>query len=156
MAQTDIQQAPSLYFPGLAGFYRSIEPYGYPLIRFAAGAILIPHGWAKFAGAAPFIAEKILAPMGFPAPLAWAYFLACLETIGGILLALGLFTRLLAALFIVEFLFILFGHHIHFGYAFSSPGGGYEYPLLLLVVYIGIFMRGSERCAIDRMIGKEF
>lgn len=41
-------------------------------------------------------------------------------------------------------------------YSFSSPHGGYEYPLLLLFVYAAIFFRGAGRCSIDRMIGKEF
>jgi uncharacterized membrane protein YphA (DoxX/SURF4 family) len=39
---------------------------------------------------------------------------------------------------------------------FTSPHGGYEYPLVLLVIYAAIFFRGAGRCSIDRMIGKEF
>jgi hypothetical protein len=42
------------------------------------------------------------------------------------------------------------------GYAFSNPRGGYEYPLVLTVIYAAIFFRGAGRCSIDRMIGKEF
>ena len=36
-----------LVFPGLAGFYQRFSPYSYALIRFAAGAILVPHGVQK-------------------------------------------------------------------------------------------------------------
>lgn len=152
----DLAHEPSLYFPSLSGFYSRIEPYGYPLIRFASGLILFPHGWAKLMGAAPMIAQRLLGPMGFPVPIFWAYLLGFMETLGGVLLAFGLFTRAIAAMLVVEFAVVTFAVHFPHGYAFSSQGGGYEYPLLLLVIYIGIFMRGSDRCAIDRMIGKQF
>jgi putative oxidoreductase len=33
-----------LVFPGVAGFYQRFSPYSYALIRFATGAILVPHG----------------------------------------------------------------------------------------------------------------
>jgi putative oxidoreductase len=154
---TDTTAEPRLYFPGLAGLYRGLEPYGYPLIRFAAGVILIPHGWAKlFGGAAPFVADKVLTPLGVPAPHAMVIFLGLLETVGVAALALGLFTRVLAAMLAFEMLIIAFAVHFSHGYSFTSPGGGYEYPLLLMVIYIGIFMRGSDRCSIDRMIGRQF
>ena len=152
----DIAQEPRLYFPGLSGLWNGLAPYGYPLIRFAAGAIIIPHGWGKlFGGAAPFVADKLLAPMGFPMPYFWVYFLALLETVGALALALGLWTRLMAAMLFVEFLVVAFGVHIHRGWSFTAPGGGAEYPVLLAVLYLGIFMRGSDRCSIDRMIGRE-
>ena len=58
-----------LVFPGLAGFYESIQPYGYPIIRFAAGAVFMYHGYAKlFLGFGAFVAKNILTPMGFPIP----------------------------------------------------------------------------------------
>ena len=146
-----------LYLPGLAGLWDSLSPYGYVIIRFAAGAILIYHGWAKlFLGAGPFVAEKILAVMGFSAPFAWMYFLALLETVGGAMLALGLFVRPIAFMLAIEMAVITFGWLFKHGFFFNAPGGGYEYTLLLMFVYIGILFRGGDRCAIDRMIGKEF
>jgi hypothetical protein len=30
------------------------------------------------------------------------------------------------------------------------------FPLLLTILYAAIFFRGAGRCAVDRMIGKEF
>lgn len=152
----DIAAQPKLYLPGLSKLYQSICPYAYPLIRFAAGAIVVPHGWIKlFGSAAPFIAERILAPIGLPAPYFWVYFLGVLEAIGGLALALGLFTRLIAAMFVVEMAVITVAVHFPRGYTFTSQGGGYEFPLLLLALYVAIFMRGSDLCSIDRMIGRE-
>jgi putative oxidoreductase len=136
--------------------FHVLQPFGYPLIRFSAGAILVPHGWGKLFGTfAPFVAERVLAPMGFPAPYAWVYFLGVLEMVGGLALALGLFTRPLALMLAVEMVVITFGVHMKFGYGFASQGGGYEYPLLLAMLFVSIFMRGSGNYSIDRLIGRE-
>ena len=145
-----------LFFPGLAGFYETVAPWGYPLIRFIAGAIIIYHGWAKlFFGVAPAVAKNVIAVLGVPAPLAVTYILALLECVGGALLALGLFVRPIALLLAIEFV-VITGWHYSNGYFFSAPRGGYEYPLLLLVIYIGIFFRGAGEHSLDATIGKEF
>ena len=87
--------------------------------------------------------------------MAWAYFLGILEFAGGAALAVGFLTRPVALMLTVEFLIITFWHYGN-GYSFSSPKGGYEYPLLLLFIYAAIFFRGAGRCSIDRAIGREF
>jgi len=143
-----------LIFPGLAGFYQSIAPYSYAIIRFIAGAILIYHGYNKlFSGNIGGVAHNVVEPLGLPFPLAWAYFLGILEFFGGIALALGLLVRPIALLLVIEFIVITCWHWGN-GYIFAR--GGYEYPLLLLIVYAAIFFRGAGRCSIDRMIGREF
>jgi putative oxidoreductase len=148
---SDTTAAPRLYIPGLAGLYTGLQPYGYPVMRFAAGATLIPHGWAKLFGPlAATIATHIFTPWGFPAPLALAYFIGVLEVVGGAMLALGLFTRIIAAMLVVEFAVITFAVLLPQGF------GRYEFSLVMLVMYIGILMRGSDRCSLDRMIGREF
>jgi putative oxidoreductase len=145
-----------LIFPGLAGFYESVAPYGYPIIRFAAGVVFMYHGYAKlFLGFGAFVAKNILTPMGFPIPGVLVHFLGILELFGGAALALGLFTRPIALLFAIEMIFVTKWHYPN-GYFFTSAHGGYEFPLLMLLLYIGIFFNGSGRCSIDRSIGKQF
>jgi putative oxidoreductase len=145
-----------LIIPGLAGLYQSIAPYSYAIIRFCAGAVLIYHGYGKlFGGNIGAVAQNVATPLGLPVPIAWAYFLGLLEFAGGALLAIGFLTRPIALMLTVEFIVITFWHHGN-GYSFSSPHGGYEFPLLLTLVYAAIFFRGAGRCSIDRMIGKEF
>ena len=145
-----------LIIPGLAGLYESIAPYSYAIIRFCAGAILIYHGYGKlFGGNIAGIADHVVAPLGLPMPMAWAYFLGILEFAGGAALAVGFLTRPIALMLTVEFVIITFWHYGN-GYSFSSPKGGYEYPLLLLFIYAAIFFRGAGRCSIDRAIGREF
>jgi putative oxidoreductase len=62
-----------LVFPGLAGVYQRFSPYSYPFMRFATGAILLPHGIQKILTVpisrfAPNIAAK-----GLPFAEALAY-----------------------------------------------------------------------------------
>jgi putative oxidoreductase len=145
-----------LLIPGLAGLYESIAPYSYAIIRFIAGAIIIYHGYLKlFGGNIAGVAQNVTGPMGLPDPMAWAYFLGILECFGGASLAIGFLTRPIALMLTVEFVIITWWHHGN-GYTFGSPHGGYEFPLLLLIIYIAIFFRGAGRCSIDRMLGREF
>jgi putative oxidoreductase len=145
-----------LLIPGLAGLYASISPYSYAIIRFAAGAILIYHGYGKlFAGGVVGLAQHVITVIGLPEPMVWAYFIGILEFFGGAALAVGFLTRPIALMLAVEFIVITYWHSGN-GYSFASPHGGYEYPLVLLVVYSAIFFRGAGRCSIDRMIGREF
>ena len=49
-----------LIIPGLAGFYRRFAPLSYALIRFSAGAVLLPHGIQKVLfGSVPRMSENI-------------------------------------------------------------------------------------------------
>ena len=84
-----------------------------------------------------------------------AYGLGIVQLLGGAALALGLLTRPFALLFAIEMIFSVILHYPN-GYTFAAPGGGYEFPLIMLLVYVAIFFRGAGRCALDRMIGKEF
>jgi putative oxidoreductase len=79
-----------LIIPALAGLYSSISPYSYALIRFIVGAIVIPHGYTKlFVTGVQGLADHVVAVLGLPMPLAWAYFLGILECFGGAALAVG-------------------------------------------------------------------
>src|SRR5262249_12227556 len=94
-------------------------------------------------------------PPRLPAALGWAYFLGGLEFFGGAALAVGFLTPPLALMFAVQMAIVSYWPAGN-GYFFSSPRGGWEFPLLLTILYAAIFFRGAGRCAVDRMIGKEF
>jgi len=56
-------EEPKLVFPALAGLYRRFSPFSYAFMRFATGAVLVPHGIQKvlnvpIAKFAPNIAAK--------------------------------------------------------------------------------------------------
>jgi putative oxidoreductase len=144
-----------LIWPGLARLYESIAPYSYALIRFGAGAVIMYHGVAKlFRGLAPAVADGF-ASMGLPMPEVLAYGLGIVQLLGGAALALGLLTRPIALLFAIEMIFSVILHYPN-GYTFAAPGGWYEFPLIMLLVYVAIFFRGAGRCSLEGKIGKEF
>ena len=61
-----------LVFPGLAGFYASMQPIAYTLMRVVIGVTIFIHGWGKVMGGAGGVAGYF-AKLGMPAPGAMAY-----------------------------------------------------------------------------------
>ena len=61
-----------LIFPSLARLYETFSPASYSFMRFAAGAVLVPHGIQKIilgVNLAPYIEKQ----MGLPSPVLWSY-----------------------------------------------------------------------------------
>lgn len=118
------------------------------LLRISLGVILFAHGYIlkvqtfTVAGTVGFF-ESI----GFPAILAYAVILG--ETLGGLALIFGVLSRLVAALSLP----ILLGAaymHIGNGWLFSNANGGWEFPVLLVVMAAGVVLGGSGSYALDR------
>ena len=76
-----------------------------------------------------------------------------LESVGGVCLIIGLFTRFFAAALAIEMGIALLFVHLPKGY--SAGAGGYEYVLLIGVVLLAIAMRGGGPYSVDAKIGKE-
>jgi putative oxidoreductase len=143
--------APRLVIPQLRSFYAWAEPLSWALIRITAGLMLIPHGWPKLMMGVSATANMALVKRGiYPAePLAIA--LIALETIGGLCIALGLFTRFWAAAVTIEMGVIVYHHLPKFGWT----DRGYEYPLFWGLVMLAIALRGGGPYSLDRVIGRE-
>ncbi len=149
----DAIEAKRLVFPGLAGLYNGFSPFAYSFMRFSTGAVLVPHGVQKFffggtAGTAAGIAQHC-----WPMPLFWAYAVGFVELVAAGCLALGLFTRLAAAMVWVEMLVVILIFNWQFGYFWTSRG--VEYALLWLLLCTAIFFRGVGRYSLDALLGKE-
>jgi len=143
-----------LIFPGMAKLYERFAPLSYAFMRFATGAVLFPHGVQKvFFSPLQRYVENI-GGHGLPLP----YFLALCtffaESVGAACLALGLFTRLAAALIWVEMTVIILLFQWQFGYFWTNRG--IEYALLWWLLCLAIFFRGGGRYSLDYLIGKEF
>jgi len=142
-----------LLYPGLAEFYASWRDIAYTALRVVAGYNLLMHGWLKIgtyglAGVTGFMAKAGLEPAA-----AFAVAAMFLETVGGICIIIGLFTRFFAAALAIELLIGFFAVHLKAG--FDVTKGGYEYILLLGVVMFAIAIRGGGPYSVDRLIGKE-
>jgi putative oxidoreductase len=145
--------APYPIIPAVSGIYGPLAPYGYAFMRFCVGAIIIPHGYTKLFEGAVSGAAGMIGKLGLEPAITWAYFVGCVEFFGGILLAIGLLTRLAAAALLVEFAVIVFG--IKFASGFFAFKNGYEFELLLGLLCVGIFFKGGGRLSMDRAIGRE-
>jgi putative oxidoreductase len=143
-----------LIFPALAGLYDRFSPYSYALMRFATGAVLVPHGVTKILNTpiAKFVPN--IAAKGLPLPELLAYLTYFAESAAAACLAIGLFTRIAAAMIGIEMLVIVVLFQWQFGYFWTNRG--YEYALLWAVLCIAIFFKGGGRYSIDRLIGREF
>ncbi len=142
-----------LIVPGMAEFYERWAPLAYMLMRVGLGLILVPHGFNKVFFNDAAVASKRMVALGLPAPMAWAYFIGALELFGGLALALGLFTRVVAAAIAIEMAVISF---LVLWPNWFWTSRGIEYTLLMMLLAIGFFLRGGGKYSLDRLIGREF
>ncbi len=145
---------PKLIIPALDGFYRAVSDLAYPLVRFTAGVMLIPHGWGKFFGGALAGTAGFMSKIGLEPAYVLATYIGLIELVGGTLLAIGLLTRLVAIQVIGFMAVAVF--YVHWGNGFLWTSGGFEYPLFWGLVALAILFRGGGLLSVDRAIGKEF
>ena len=139
--------------PGLNRMYGQWSEWAYLLLRVAAGLMLIPHVWPKLMAGPAAIAANVMARRGVEPALAAAYVAIIVEVAGAILITLGLFTRPMALILVLEFL-VIAKTHLVAGWGVGI--GGAEFVVLWLLVYLFIMCRGGGPYSVDAMLGKEF
>jgi putative oxidoreductase len=142
---------PKLLFPQLQSFYAWVEPLSWALVRVTVGLMLIPHGWPKLMMGVGATANMALVKRGIAPAEPLAIALIAIETLGGLCIALGLFTRFWAAAATIEMSVIVYHHLPKFGWT----DRGYEYPLMWGLIMFAIALRGGGPYSLDRRIGKE-
>lgn len=119
----------------LAPLYAAVELYAYTLIRFAAGAIFVPHGVQKlFLGGATGMA---------------GYGLGVLELAGGVLLALGILARPIALLLILDVAAIIVAN---FAKGWLWTRGGVQYQVFQLGMLLAVLIGGAGRHALAQWL----
>ena len=94
------------------------------------------------------------ASMGIPFPLFTTYMVSVFETSGIILLALGLFTRLISFPLMIIMITAIFA--VHIGNGFSASDSGIEIPLYYLLFLFVFLTHGAGRFSLDQLFfGKE-
>lgn len=139
-------------FPALAKYYPQGSEWGYLLLRVTAGLMLIPHVWPKLMMGPAAVAAGVMTRRGVEPALAAAYAVIILEVVGAICITLGLFTRPIALLLVLEFIVIVKVHAVG-GWGVGS--GGSEFAFLWLIVYAFIMLRGGGPYSLDAKLGKE-
>lgn len=106
-------------------------------MRIALGLIFIHHGWMKYQGGVAGV-EKFMGMIGLPAFMAYA--IIAVELLGGVMLILGILTRVAAvATGIAMLVAVCLVTYPHGGFAKS------ELELLLMTVSFGIALTGAGK-----------
>ena len=136
--------------PALGRVYTRLHDDAWMIVRVALGVPLVPHGLNKLLS---LIGLGTSQPAGFLAttegtigPLL-TYSLAMLEIVAGILVVLGLGTRV-AAFMIALFMVGAVVGRLPAGFFWT--GDGYEYPLVLLLLALAVIVRGGGERSLDR------
>ena len=148
MSETDLGDT-RLLLPRLGGFYCWAAPVSWLIVRVAAGAILIVHGWPKVASG-PSTFAAAFEERGLAHGTIWAWIAMSIEFVGGIGITLGLFTRFFAAAAAVEMAIIL---TMYLPNGFSWLNRGYEFVLMWGLLCFAIALRGGGPYSLDRRIG---
>jgi uncharacterized membrane protein YphA (DoxX/SURF4 family) len=128
------------------------------VVRVAAGAVMAVHGVDKLVdGPAGFGA--FLGSMGVPAPTPMGWAVAFGETLGGVLLVVGLLSRLTALLLTVHLCVAI--ALVNSDTGFMTPhqgpaaGAGAGFPLMMVAAFLVVLLAGPGPLALDRSLGIE-
>lgn len=121
--------------------------WGIALLRVSLGVMWIAHALLKLLvftlpGTAQFFTS-----VGIPGVLAYPVF--AMEILGGLALVLGIYARQ-TALALVPIMAVAAWVHFPNGWVHTSPGGGWEYPVFLVVVSIALWLIGDGAAALRR------
>ena len=122
-------------------------------LRLVLGAIMLPHGAQKllgwfggsgYSGTMAFFESQL----GLPPAVTLLVILT--ESIGSLLLILGLGGRFAAAALIGNMIGAILLVNLQNGFFWTAQG--YEFPLMVILVSAVIVVRGSGACSLDRML----
>jgi putative oxidoreductase len=119
------------------------------ILRVTLGAIFFIHGVVKFQGGIENTAGWFES-LGLPGVL--AYGVALFEIIGGILLIIGLATRLVAALFALLMIGATVKVKLALGLLGNGQMAGYELDLAFLAIAIYLAINGSKLLSVGQLI----
>lgn len=131
---------------------------GLLLLRLILGIIFLLHGAQKlfglFGGHGLAGTSQFLASLGLRPAKMWAIINALGETLGGLLLFLGLLTPL-GALLVIGVMLVAIAK-VHWKKGFWNGQGGYEYNLLLTTVAVVLGLLGAGAYSLDAAFGLTF
>ena len=125
---------------------------GFLFLRLALGITFTAHGAGKLFGAfgGPGVQgfAGLLQQIGVPYPQLSAYLAGGAEFFGGILLILGLFTRLASVFLLITMLVAIF--KVHLSHGLFMQNGGFEYPFVISGALLLLLIEGAGCCSMDQ------
>ncbi len=137
-----------------------LAPFADALLRIGVGLALVPHGLRNTFGFFPNTGVRALSvaqlakqldDSGYRPGKLWAPAISMTQLLGGSLLALGLFTRPVAAV-IVVFLLVANVERWRVGKYFWNQLG-LEYTLMWTIAAFAVLVHGGGRYSLDRLFG---
>lgn len=117
------------------------------ILRLISALLFLAHGTAKLFG---FPATEMFAVP--PEPMTFMWFVGVLETVGGALLAIGLFTRPVA--FVLSGMMAVAYWMVHAPQTFYPIQNGGELAIMFCFTFLYIAAAGGGSWSVDSMIGK--
>ena len=144
----------------MASLYQTLLPFADALLRVAVGLALVPHGLRNTFGFFPNTGVRALNltdlanqldETGYRPGKLWAAAISATQLIGGPLLALGLFTRPVAAV-VLGFLLVSNVERWRVGRYFWNQLG-LEYTLMWTIATFYVLISGPGRYSLDHLFG---
>jgi putative oxidoreductase len=137
----------------LGKYFSRFAPYAPTILRVVTGVLFILHGLPKFqdmAGTTGFFESLRIPAAGIMAP-----FIAILEVVGGLLLVLGVATRWISLLFIIEMIVAMLLVKLPSVGIIAPPGAqiaGAEVDLMLLAMSLAVLILGPGIPSVERNV----
>jgi putative oxidoreductase len=145
----------------LTDFLQPLSPFAYALLRIAVGLAMVPHGLRNTFGFFPNTGVRALNlkdlavqldQSGYRPGNLWAPAISIMQLVGGPLLALGLFTRPVAAVVLI-FLLVANVERWRVGKYFWNQLG-LEYTLMWTIATFYVLVHGGGLYSLDYLIGR--
>ncbi len=121
------------------------QPLALLVLRLVLGVVMVAHGYGKlFGGMSRYV--QYVHSLGLPNWL--AYPSAIIEFVGGLLVLIGLVTRISALLIFLDMLVAIWKVHLH-----QSLKGGYEFPLSIAAIAFVLIFFGAGAISFDWLSG---
>lgn len=140
----------SLIVPAMAPVYNSTHDIVETILRLTAGILLVTHGFGKIIN--PFGAVGMVENLGFYPGVFWSPLLAATEFFGGIMVAIGLFTRPASFAAMIVLLVTVYFH----GIVQSQGLAGAEKSILWAAIFLFFAVRGGNRHSVDARFSRTF
>ena len=132
-----------------------LNQFSLTLLRVVLGIIFTYHGYLNLFVAGGFRGTvESFTQLGIPMPVYSALLVTFAEFVGGLLLLIGLLTRLTSLVLIFEMLVAFFTVHLKNGILVSK--GGYEFVLVLLAGLVVVVVNGAGKFSLGKLFKKKY
>ena len=133
-------------------FLNPWSEWGWPLVRLVMGVQIAAHGFRKATGGIKYFVPW-LESLRVPVPKMAAACAMLAELVGGLFIAVGVFTRPAALAVAITMAMAIVLAHLEDAKHFGKPEAGpFEYPMLILAVAVAAVLAGGGPHSLDTLL----